>query len=58
MRLDLHCTCGGAWRGDVGVRGGAYIYAEWQKVHSGPGHAPCNAATARRARGKAEKKQR
>lgn len=55
MKLGLYCTCGGALYGEiVPDRKAKQIIAAWRQVHSGPGHAPCDAAKAGRARTKPE----
>ena len=53
--LQLHCTCGAKWAGAL-PEGVDTIFREmWDSAHAGEGHAPCDAATARRARAKAER---
>lgn len=60
-RIALNCSCGASLRATV--RGGGVepkratkaILDVWGEVHSGKGHASCDAATAARARRKNEK---
>ncbi len=55
-KVTLYCKCGGAWTGKLG--GGAKTLADLERTfweaHDGPACGPCDAATARRARAKAE----
>lgn len=55
MDFALYCTCGAAWKGTVmPEKKVEAIRRVWTEVHSGPGHAACDAKTAARARAKAE----
>lgn len=51
----LHCTCGARWAGTLPAVVAARFREIWDAAHSGEGHAPCDAITARRARAKAER---
>lgn len=55
--LQLYCTCGASWSGYVDSRAARQIKATWENMHKGPGHAPCDARTARRSRLVEEQKQ-
>jgi hypothetical protein len=47
VTTTCHCTCGGSGR----CTGNADHWADiWESIHTGPGHLPCDARTARRAR--------
>lgn len=60
MKLALYCICGAAWMPQVNRRN---IYKQqameqaWSDAHTGPGHSPCDAKTAARARTKMEREE-
>lgn len=56
MRVALYCTCGASSVGTIrpDAKAEAFIERIWKKTHSGPGHQPCDAKTATRARRKEE----
>lgn len=61
MKLELHCTCGASWTMDVPQ--GSFIehtmQSAWDEEHAGlPGHEPCDAQTAARARARIEREER
>jgi len=57
MRMRRHCTCGAAWACTAPRAMVEGVLRIWEEEHSGPGHAPCDAKTAARARARAERKQ-
>lgn len=52
MKLSLHCTCGDSATGTIkpDAKAQRFIDVTWKSVHSGPGHEPCDAKTAAKAR--------
>lgn len=54
MKISLHCTCGDSWTGTVTPQKQADRFiALWNAAHVGlPGHSPCSARQAWRARDK------
>ena len=54
MQVAWYCECGAAWKGFLPDNVVAKFKAAWDSVHTGPGHALCDAKTASRARMKAE----
>lgn len=57
MKFALYCKCGGAWRGNMPDDAAAYFREAWAATHNAPGCGPCDAATASRARTKAEREE-
>lgn len=56
-----HCLCGASWKGCFYPRRSApevigKLREEWNSVHSGAEHGPCDATTAMAARNRKEKK--
>jgi hypothetical protein len=52
IRVSEHCICGSSFTGTHVHTPKAEIdqvVALWRASHTGPGHAPCDAETARRA---------
>ncbi len=45
-----NCICGGGWSGTVSRKGHAVILKYWNEIHSGDGHALCEARLAARKR--------
>ena len=61
MKLALHCTCGASWM--MSVPDNSFtahaMQSAWDEEHAGlPGHSPCDAETAARARRKIERDAR
>jgi len=54
MMLKLYCTCGAFQKGWLPLFAAEEVRKQWENGHSGPGHAPCDACAAARARAKAE----
>jgi len=50
MKINLFCTCGATWKGTVPNDYGKFLMTEWDKVHSGGGHNPCDSKTAYKSR--------
>lgn len=48
--FGFYCTCGGAMLGSVSPDRCAELEGAFRMRHSGDGHEPCDAKTARRAR--------
>ena len=58
MDVFLYCTCGAEWKGrDLPPKIAAFVESQFRDAHKDEGHAPCDAATARRARSKSEKEE-
>lgn len=53
-KVTLHCTCGASMTGSLGGPMAEPIQRFWDQTHTGPGHAPCDARKAARARKKTE----
>lgn len=50
MRVDLFCICGTGAEGEVAPEAAAETFRKfWYQIHTGPGHADCDRATARAA---------
>ncbi len=53
--LVLTCSCGAEWMfANMPDDAADRVAKIWESEHSGPGHEPCDEATARRARLRAE----
>lgn len=50
LKINKSCTCGAKWKGIVPADVGKGLILEWENIHTGKGHNPCNAKTASRAR--------
>jgi len=57
MKFALYCKCGATWRGDIPETMATRIRQVWTETHNEPGCGPCDAATASRARAKAEREE-
>lgn len=58
MTIRLHCTCGSSAVGLVTPDARARRFMEnWNREHFGPGHAPCDAKAASRARAKEDRRE-
>lgn len=55
MRLSFHCTCGTSMTGNADPVSYKELKKAWDQIHSGEGHSPCDAKTARRIRRKLER---
>lgn len=49
-RFALYCTCGAGWTGTVSKNGHGIVLRYWNEIHSGDGHALCDARLAFRRR--------
>lgn len=49
-RLNLYCTCGASWVGDVDISVAETFQDVWDSEHSGIGHEPATAKVAAAAR--------
>lgn len=56
MKLVIYCTCGDWMSVETNTHNTQKLLAIWKTVHNGPGHAECDAETARKARDLAEHK--
>jgi hypothetical protein len=56
MKFRLYCTCGNSAVGTITPDAKAEWFKRecWDKLHTGPGHAPCDQRTAARVRAKEE----
>jgi len=57
MKFALYCKCGASWGGSMPEEAVARVREAWAETHNAPGCGPCNAATASRARAKAEREE-
>jgi hypothetical protein len=56
---SLACTCGATWSfSHMPADAADRVTDVWRTQHSGPGHEPCDRATARRVRAHAERAER